>query len=54
MFALNTALNPHENHESAEINIFWTITFGLDDFEMDTPVGKFNVDIYFLRYHYNI
>lgn len=38
IFALNTALDPHENHESAEINIFRTITLGLDDFEMDTPV----------------
>lgn len=41
MFALYTALDPHENHKntiSAEINIFWTITLGLDDFEMDTPV----------------
>lgn len=28
----------HENIISAEINICWTISLGLDDFEMDTPV----------------
>lgn len=37
MIALNTALDPHEN-TSAQINIFLTITLGLDAFEMDTPV----------------